>query len=752
MMNWKITRALGYGLLLASLSVLHGCTEDSTEDNTANYAWSGTMTARVAGVVTDFGDQVWLEEINGGDAWVIGNSGQTQLQFYLPSYATGMFSTDDGGMGAYVPDTGISNYDYHTRAGQLSTIPGIVSGWINVTTATASQFAGGFAFYMLSDPSSSDTLYISDGHFDLSYGPPATPDSPVGIWQYTEAGVEQETLEFLANGTVHEVYADYLDRSCDSENGSWTLDGDTLVVTLGAETDRLAWSLEGSTLSVWNAEVSPAVVFQAVGSMPSCEDYDFGSSTGWTGTLSATVDGTPMEFGSHVWLETIMGGDAWVIGDAGDHQLQFYIANASPGTYSANFAGDQGMGRYVPDTSVPGYDYSNPVGEYNTNFPGASGSIVITQASATQLTGSFSFVVTNATGDAITISNGVVNIQMPPEPTPAGLWQSSVLNDHEDTIEFAEGGSYTRVQADWIAGECGSTSGVWSSDATHIYTDTGANQVTLGSWSLTNGMLTIDFGGSSRTYHSVNTLPSCDDYNFDPLANVYGFWQRGGTGVWEETVGILEDHTFLVTVGELQEQTCFEVIGTWQQDGDSLRITYTQNFGPLAWRFSSGGSSLVLSAPGVGNASYQRVQDMRYCTDFGWESGPPVGIWQSANPGVFEYTVEYSQNGDYGLTYANFQETWCYEEAGSWTASADSLFLHFPESDQSLAYVRWGNNLFVTYQDGNWSLLTRVDDRPFCSDYGLGGSPAAPDDSTHPVSGMGFGPAFQKESAFRLAN
>jgi hypothetical protein len=748
MNHWMRPLSRGMALLTLALVGFVSCSDDDNDES--NHVWSGVLSASVDGVPTQFSDPVWLEEINGGDAWVIGNAGQTQLQFYIASAQPGTYSTDSNGMGRYVPDTSVPGYDYSAPAGELRSMPGMIGGSITVETATAERLSGHFAF-QVATPALDDTVTISDGVFDLRFGPPAATESPVGIWQRTQSGIEQETIELLASGTAHWIHASYELQLCQSASGSWSQVGDSLRMNLEGEISTVAWSRMGTALAIWDTENPTPVLYGSVASLPSCADYGFGGSdTGWTGTLTAIIDGTPVDFGQELWLETIMGDDAWVIGNAGDRQIQFYVASAEPGTYPANPSSNEGMGRYVPDTSVPGYDYNNPVGEYNTNFPGAGGVISVSAASPTSLSGTFSFAVKNEAGDTITITNGVVDIQTSTAASPAGIWQTGMDGDFVETLELAENGSFASVLADWESSECVFQTSVWNSTATHIIVGTGLNSYPLGSWSLEGGLLIIDRGaGDIRTYLPVVALPDCEDYVFDPLEAVYGTWQRGMAGNFEETMAIEPDQDFMVTVALFADEICFVVNGSWEMDGDTLRVDYIDGNGPPAYRVTTSGINLILSAPGHPSMVFTRVAEMPDCADYGFETGPPVGIWQQSVPDLFEYSLEFAGSGDFGRTYAHFVDEWCYESSGSWTASADSLFIQYDNGQETLAYERVGNGLEITFDDGNSSFLTLTDTMPLCADYGLGGSPPAGKNTPRALQGAEPGTAPTIRSPYR---
>jgi hypothetical protein len=184
-------------------------------------------------------------------------------------------------------------------------------------------------------------------------------------------------------------------------------------------------------------------------------------------------------------------------------------------------------------------------------------------------------------------------------------------------------------------------------------------------------------------------------------------------------------------------------------DGDSLRITYHDGFGPPAYAWARSGSNLVLSAPGQGSMVYTPQDALPGCADYDFEMGIPVGIWQQTAPAIFEYTLEFAANGDFGRTYAHFEQDWCFDETGTWTATADTLYLHYSDATELLAYERYGVSLRVTFSDGNWTTLYMVDDMPTCADYGMGGSPLFPDQTRKPLfNAAPLSPA-RSTSAFR---
>lgn len=908
-----LSLALGTGMV--------GCTTDSNEDgDVTGTGWTGTLSASVNGLMMNFNDIVWMEPLFGGDVWVIGNDGTRQLQFYVPMAQAGTYTTSGGGpMGRFVPDTSVLDFDYTNPEGQMNSLPG---GIIELSQASATRIVGSFSFVVTD---MTDTLVISNGIIDLTEESHEAPGAPIGAWQRTVPGEEQQSFELVADGTFHEVFANFQFEFCESGSGTFAVDGDSIRVSIGGEGGAAAWARNGSTLTLYMPGETEPQVFSSVSALPSCEDYGFESSTtGWAGTLTATVDGVATDFGSVVWLEEIGGGDAWVIGNAGIQQLQFYVATAVPGTYATS-NGEAGMGRYVPDTSVPGYDYSMPAGEFNTNFDGGSGSISVTQATPTSFTGSFAFEVGNGSGGSVSITNGVVDIHAVEMATPAGFWQTDVPGVFEETLAFTQSGDYHRIHADFSAEQCSSetsvyttavdslhigtgvdrvavawsmnagqlvldfptgasrtyqpvgglpdcdsygfdapaspvgiwqltveddfeetlsfnesgshqavlanfieqacmeASDIWSFDETNIYIGVGLNRFTLGAWSIDDDMLTLVFENeTSQTYHRIDAVPTCDDYvfgsdspvgiwqlteagtfeesyeftedggftfvyaslleeyceahigtwsqdgnaihvleengstrdftfevmdntlyltregftqsypavdmiptcedyGFDPLAQLYGIWQRGNPGTFEETISFQPGNAYQVFVADLREEYCFVVNGTYELDGDSLRIDYIDGFGPPAYAWNAAGTSLVLSAPGYGDFNYESVLSMPDCGDYGFEDSHPIGIWQTGGSD-WEYTLAVADIGTF-LETTYFTTPSCDESAGTWTASADSIFFSHNSMTVSVAFQRMGNLLRLTYQDGYWQNLFAIDEPVTCADYGLARAP-----------------------------
>jgi hypothetical protein len=257
---------------LLALLALSGCSED--DDTKTPSGWTGILSAKVDGVSTQFTDLIRVEEISGNDLWVIADGGDTQLQFYLPTTVPGTYNTESQGMGRYVPNTDLPGFDYNDPAGALFTQPG-VGGTITIDVATTSRISGSFAFQVATEGMGS-TMSVTDGVFDLRFGSTGGDASPVGIWQYTEAGVQQQTFELRADGSLDWITASYEAEFCMAQSGTWSEVGDSLRITLDGSTGSAAWAQVGTGLAIWSAENPDPMIFEAAAGLPDCADYGFG--------------------------------------------------------------------------------------------------------------------------------------------------------------------------------------------------------------------------------------------------------------------------------------------------------------------------------------------------------------------------------------------------------------------------------------------------------------------------------------------
>lgn len=227
-------------------------------------------------------------------------------------------------------------------------------------------------------------------------------DSVVGVWQRTQANVEQETIQIAADGTWEMVFADYVAEACFTGSGTYAVEDDSLVIVDTGDTTRVAWSRSGSSLTVADPEDASITVYASVASLPTCESYGFGGGNPglWSGTMTASVDGAAMNFGEYIY-GAVDNGMVVFGGNGGTRQIQFAILGQAAGNYDL---GSGSMGIYVPDTN-------NPTTMLTTVAGLASGTANFSTLSSTRIVGTFSFSAINAsTMETVSITNGVVDI------------------------------------------------------------------------------------------------------------------------------------------------------------------------------------------------------------------------------------------------------------------------------------------------------------------------------------------------------
>jgi hypothetical protein len=226
----------------------------------------------------------------------------------------------------------------------------------------------------------------------------------VGIWQNTEISggdtLAQHTTQLFANGHMAQTIADYQDELCTGINGLWSATDDSLATSystpLGTEGDTLAFALSGNTLTVTLGNGTP-VVYTKVLTLPDCEDYGFPPPAGWTGTLSAVVDGTSIDFsaGTHAQFS---GGEMGFGGSDSLHSIGVLIDSDQAGSYGVGHA----VGTYIPDlVNLDLFTSSTAI------------QVDLSVCTPTHVAGTFSFTGINASMQTVTIASGVVDITHP---------------------------------------------------------------------------------------------------------------------------------------------------------------------------------------------------------------------------------------------------------------------------------------------------------------------------------------------------
>lgn len=216
-----------------------------------------------------------------------------------------------------------------------------------------------------------------------------------GVWMMTEieAGdtLMQSSTELLANGTMNQIYADFVLEQCAGFDGGWSASEDSITITAdygsGNESSTSAYELNGTTLTV-TEEDGTTLVLNKVNTLPSCDDYGFGTIEEWTGSFGAVVDGTPIDFGNAVYVE-IEDDMLGFGGFNGVRNLAFVLDPGSAGTYTeAN-----GMATYMPDFN----DFMNA-------YVSSGMTLQLTTSTANHIAGTFTFEAANISAPAETVT------------------------------------------------------------------------------------------------------------------------------------------------------------------------------------------------------------------------------------------------------------------------------------------------------------------------------------------------------------
>ncbi len=225
-----------------------------------------------------------------------------------------------------------------------------------------------------------------------------------GVWQYTMAGVEEETAQLSANGEFLVVEADLVNQVCDQfESGmaTWSNDADSIYVTIEfefqgqtfTETTGTAYALNGNSMVLTDEDGSRT--YNRISAMIDCDHYGFGSSSG--GAVSCTVDGTAMDFSDFVFA-TLDGGLIGITAVGGSTQLQLQVLGDSVGSYSFSTSGNQAT--FIPDNT-------NPLDLFMANFAMGSGTLTVDSISNGTVSGTFEFTAVRAADLAtVTITGG----------------------------------------------------------------------------------------------------------------------------------------------------------------------------------------------------------------------------------------------------------------------------------------------------------------------------------------------------------
>lgn len=258
--------------------------------------------------------------------------------------------------------------------------------------------------------------------------PDPTPAALDRVWQATQEGVEEVTIELDADGSARVVDADYTDRSCASSSGVWTSDGSRVVLRLtppgGApESDVRSFDYEVSEDSLVLTGGGASTTYVPTGDVPSCVSYGFGS---WQGTLSAEVDGVaetytnfavtadPLDAGR---IEVLACPDTVTTCALADAMLVLRVNAPSPPLAPGGYPlGDTENGFYAlinpfpSDPAFPGFD------TLRLTPPGA---FLLTSVSEEWVVGTFEFRANERANNSppapdgrtfVQVTNGLVNL------------------------------------------------------------------------------------------------------------------------------------------------------------------------------------------------------------------------------------------------------------------------------------------------------------------------------------------------------
>lgn len=225
-----------------------------------------------------------------------------------------------------------------------------------------------------------------------------------GVWRYSEmdgtAVLNQETTELLADGSLLSIWADYELQECSSTDGTWSADADSITTTfdtpMGDVTSTAAFELSGNTLTITDPEDGSVTHYTRLAAMVSCDDYNFTPLPGWSGSLSAQVNGTATSFSDVLEVEFAEDGQLLITGVESGRLLALMLPNQNAGTF--NVGVDGSAADYTPDLGNP-----NP-------YMSTSGIIVLSTVTATHIQGTFTISTETWNGLTAQLSNGVVNI------------------------------------------------------------------------------------------------------------------------------------------------------------------------------------------------------------------------------------------------------------------------------------------------------------------------------------------------------
>ena len=264
----------------------------------------------------------------------------------------------------------------------------------------------------------------------------AEPEELIGIWRSTVPGVSETTFEFEDGQAFNAVYADYVDRQCTTESGSWSVTGGVLTLNVtqrngqlvSSSPESVAYERSGNIVTI-SAPAASEGTYGRASSLPICADY------GWMSmVMFAEIDGVLTDLSWRGLFEPNLGSglsDGFV-SIAGYHDPDgagldptcatcalltidlFHELGVAltPGTYPVETFGPTGLrseAQYRPS-------YANTSTSFGTNDSDPtlqpwSGQVLVTTMNEFVAEGNFEFALYDATGTgppypSVTITNG----------------------------------------------------------------------------------------------------------------------------------------------------------------------------------------------------------------------------------------------------------------------------------------------------------------------------------------------------------
>ena len=264
----------------------------------------------------------------------------------------------------------------------------------------------------------------------------AEPEGLIGIWRSTVPGISETTFRFEDSQAFTAVYADYVDRQCTTESGSWSVASGVLTLNvtqrngqlISSSPESVAYERSGNVVTISTPAVAEGT-YSPASSLPICADY------GWMNmVMFAEIDGVFTDLSWRGLFEVNLGsglvdGFVSITGyyDPEDSGLDPTCATCAlltidlfhelgvaltPGTYPVETFGPTGLrseAQYWPS-------YANTSTSFGTNDSDPilqpwSGQVLVTSVNEFVAEGNFELVLYDVTGTgppypSVTVTNG----------------------------------------------------------------------------------------------------------------------------------------------------------------------------------------------------------------------------------------------------------------------------------------------------------------------------------------------------------